>query len=83
MSTVVRVGARGHRGPTLVITRSDRAEHVLDALFDDIALAGLTRVELTHEGITLTFAKGPPEDVVRKQVIALLGPPRWTIVDQE
>jgi len=82
MARIVQVGVRGHHGATLVITRGDRAEHVLDALFDDTVLAGLTRVELTHEGVTLTFNGGPPEDVVRKRVIQLLGPPRWKI-DQE
>lgn len=73
------IRVRGHRGPPLVITPRDRREHVLDALFDDLVLEGLTRVEITTEGITMTFVKKPEENVARERLLQLLGPPRWIV----
>lgn len=81
--TTITIDVRGHRGETLVITKSDRAEHVLDALFDDTALVGLRRVELTREGIVLSFANEVDEKHVRTRVLQLLGPPRWKVVDSD
>ena len=73
------IRVRGHRGPPLVITRLDRHEHVLDALFDDLVLAGLKRVEITTEGITMTFEKEQEEKLARERLLQLLGPPRWVV----
>lgn len=75
----VTVRVRGHRGEPLVITPSDRREHVLDALFDDVVLRGLSRVVITTEEITLTFAKEAAPAVVRERLLQLLGPPRWFV----
>jgi hypothetical protein len=80
--TDVTVRVRGHRGDPLVITRLDRCEHVLDALFDDIVLEGLKRVEITRETIKMSFANEPVTALARERLLQLLGPPRW-IVAQE
>ena len=75
----VTVRVRGHRGEPLVITRLARCEHVLDALFDDIVLEDLRRVEITREAIKLSFAKEQVASVVRERLLQLLGPPRWVV----
>lgn len=62
-----------------MITRLDRREHVLDALFDDIVLEGLSRVEITTDAITMTFVKKPDGKVARERLLQLLGPPRWVV----
>lgn len=80
--TDVTVRVSGHRGEPLVITRHDRCEHVLDALFDDIVLAGLKRVEITRETIKMSFANEPAASLVRERLLQLLGRPRW-VVGQE
>jgi hypothetical protein len=80
--TDVTVRVRGHRGEPLVITRLERHEHVLDALFDDIVLDGLRRVEVTREAIKMTFAGEPVTAVVRERLLQLLGPPRWIVAEE-
>ena len=77
--TDVTIRVRGLRGEPLVITRRERREHVLDALFDDIVLDGLRRVEITVEHITMTFANAPVTTIARERLVQLLGPPRWIV----
>jgi hypothetical protein len=78
----VTIRVKGHRGEPLVITPGHRCEHVLDALFDDIVLTGLKRVEITRETIKMSFAKEPVESIVRERLLQLLGPPRWLVVQE-
>lgn len=78
----VTIRVRGHRGEPLVITPGDRKEHVLDALFDDIVLDGLRRVEITRDAIKMSFVKEPVAAVVRERLLQLLGPPRWIVVQE-
>ena len=79
----VRVGVRGHRGEPLVITRLNRCEHAVDALFDDTRLGNaLRRIELDDEAITLTFdASSTPEvrRIVRERLPDLLSAPRFVV----
>jgi hypothetical protein len=79
----VRIGVRGHSGEPLVITRVERSEHVIDALFDDTRLDEmLRRIELTHDAITLTWdARASKEirDVARARLPLLLAAPRFVV----
>lgn len=78
----VTIRVRGHRGEPIVITRAERCSHVLDALFDDIVLEGLSRVEVTSDAIKMTFAKEPVTSLVRERLLQLLGPPRWSVAQE-
>ena len=79
----VRIGVRGHQGPPIVITRLDRCEHAIDALFDDTRLdKRLRRIELTSEHITLTWdarASKEIQDIARARLPVLLAAPRFVV----
>jgi len=83
VEVTVRVTVRGHHGEPLVITKLNRSDHAVDALFDDTRLeGGLRRIELTDEAITLTFDERCPKelrDIARARLPDLLGAPRFVV----